>query len=136
MTISRPRGPIVMVGVGAYVLVSLSMPIAGMLKPALGEVADMIMMLGFFWPYPLLLSLHGVLPARGPAAVLASAVIVMLGLAIVWWFTARAQTRLGHGTWSNPRAFLWAPWLWALPLVALQVAAYGLARLLGLPVGE
>jgi hypothetical protein len=136
MTISRPRGPIVVLGIGAYVLVSLAMPVAGIVRPALGEVADMITMLGLFWPYPLLLSLQGVLPARGPAAVLASAVVVVSGLAVVWWFTARVQTRLGHDTWSNPRAYLWAPWLWTLPLLALQAASYGLARLLNLSVAE
>ncbi len=64
MTISMPRGPIVMVGVGAYGLVSLSMPVGRLLKPALGEVADMIMMVGFLWPYPLLLGLQGLLPTQ------------------------------------------------------------------------
>ena len=136
MNISMPRGPIVVVGIVAYGLVSFSMPMGIILKPALGEVADVIMMLGFLWPYPLLLSLQSVLPAQGVAALLAFGVVVLLGLGVVWLFTSGVQERLGHDKWSNPRAYVWAPWLWYLPLVALQAAVYGLAFLVGLPVGE
>jgi hypothetical protein len=136
MNISMPRGPIVGVGVVAYGLVSFSMPMGMILKPTLGEVADVVSMLGFLWPYPLLLSLQSLLPAQGVGAFLAIGVIVLLGLGVVWWFTSYVQERLGYDKWSNPRAYVWAPWLWFLPLVALQAAVYGLAFLVGLPVGE
>lgn len=131
-----PRGPVVVVGIVAYGLVSFSMPMGIILKPALGEVADVVMMLGFLWPYPLLLSLQSVLPAQGVGASLAYGVVVLLGLGVVWLFTAYVQERLGHDTWGNPRAYVWAPWLWFLPLAVLQAAVYGLAFVVGLPVGE
>lgn len=132
----RPCGPIVVVGLVAYGLVSLALPLGVILKPALGEVADVVMMVGFLWPYPLLLSLQGVVPIEGPGAWLTYILVLGLGLAIVWVFMASVQTRLHHETWSNPRAYLWAPWLWVTPLIALQAAVFGLAFLFGLPVGE
>lgn len=122
----QPRGPIVVVGLVAYGLVSLALPLGVILKPALGEVADVVQMIGFLWPYPLLLSLQGVVPIEGPGAWFAYVLIVGLGLAIVWVFTASTQARLGHETWSNPRAYVWAPWLWVAPLIALQAVVYGL----------
>lgn len=125
-----------MVGVVAYGLVSLSLPLGAILRPALGEVADVVMMIGFLWPYPLLLSLQGILPLEGPGASVAFGAAIVLGLAIVWLFTTYVQRRLGYETWSDPRAYLWAPWLWSTPLIALQATVYGLAFLLGLPVGE
>lgn len=136
MNISIPRGPIVVVGIVTYGLVSFSMPMGTILKPTLGEVADVVMMLGFLWPYPLLLSLRSLLPAQGVGALLAFGVVVLLGLGVVWWFTSSVQERLGHDKWSSPRAYVWAPWLWFLPLLALQAVVYGLAFLVGLPVGE
>ena len=136
MNIPIPRGPIVIVGIVAYGLVSFSTPMGIILKPTLGEVGDVVTMLGFLWPYPLLLSLQSLLPAQGVGALLASGVVVLLGLGVVWLFTSYVQERLGHDEWSNPRAYVWAPWLWFLPLVALQAAVYGLAFLVGLPVGE
>jgi hypothetical protein len=112
------------------------MPVGRMLKSTLGEVADMLMMVGLLWPYPLLLSLQGLVPAQGLAGLLTSGAAVLLGLGIVWRFTSCVEKWLGYDTWSEPRAYMWAPWLWALPLVALQAAAHGLAILLGLPAGE
>ncbi len=136
MTISIPRGPIVTVGIGAYALFSLAMPIGVILKPAVGEVADVIMMFGFVWPYSLFLSLQGLLPAQGTRAPLAFSAVILFGLAIVWLFTSYVQKRLGYDRWSSRRAYLWAPWVWYLPLLALQVSVYALAILFGLPVGE
>ena len=136
MSIPVPRGPIVVVGIAAYGLVSLSIPMGVLLKPALGEAADLVAMVGFLWPYPLLLSLQGLLPAEGAGAWLVFGVIVLLGLGVVWFSTSYVQRRLGHDKWTDPRAYVWAPWLWFLPLLALQAAAYGLALLGGLPVGE
>ncbi|OFW22227.1 MAG: hypothetical protein A3H97_07145 [Acidobacteria bacterium RIFCSPLOWO2_02_FULL_65_29] len=76
------------------------------------------------------------MPLEGPGARFTYILVLGLGLAIVWVFTASVQTRFRHETWSNPRAYLWAPWLWVAPLVALQAAVFGLAVLFGLPVGE
>ena len=136
MNIPMPRGSIVIVGIVAYGLVSLSMPMGIILKPTLGEVADVVTMLGFLWPYPLLLSLQGLLPARGVGAWVAFGMVVLLGLGVVWLFTAYVQERLGLNKWSNPRAYVWAPWIWFFPLVVLQGAVYGVAFLAGLPIGE
>lgn len=136
MNISILRGPIVGMGVVAYGLVSFSMPMGMILKPTLGEVADVVSMLGLLWPYPLVLVLQSVLPVRGVGAFLAIGVVVLLGLGVVWSFTSYVQKRLGYGRWSNPRAYLWAPWLWFAPLVALQSVVYGLAFWASLPVGE
>ncbi len=136
MNISMPRGPIVVVGIVIYALISLSMPMSIVLKSTLGEVTDVVMMLGYLWPYPLLLSLQSVLPAQGVGSLVAFGLVVLSGLAIVWSFTSYVQKRLGHDNWSDPRAYVWAPWLWFLPLMALQAGVYGLAFLAGLPVGE
>ena len=136
MNVSMPRGPIVGVGVGAYALVSLSMPMGMILKPMLGEAADAVSMVGMLWPYPLLLGLQSVLPARGAGMFVVVGAVVLLGLGIVWSFTSHVQTRLGYNTWSEPRAYLWAPWLWSVPLIGLQAVVFGLAFLAGLPVGE
>lgn len=131
-----PRGPVVVVGMVAYGLVSVSMPLGNLLKPALGEAADVVMMPGVLWPYPLFLSLQSVLPVEGTGAFLAFGFVVALGLIVVWSFTNHVQARLGHDRWANPRAYVWAPWIWFVPLAVVQVAVYGMAVLAGLPVGE
>jgi hypothetical protein len=131
-----PRGPIVVVGIVLYGLVSVSMPVSVALKPRLGEMADVVMMAGFLWPYPLFAILENVSPARGVAAWIVIGAVVLLGLGLVWWFTSYAQERLGRNKWSDWRAYVWAPWLWFLPLAALQAVVYALAFLIGLPVGE
>jgi hypothetical protein len=134
--LSTPRGPIVTVGLVAYGIVSVSPLLGTVLRPMLGEGADVFMMLGYLWPYPLFLSLQGVLSGEGLAARIALGAAVLLGLVTVWWFTGHVQRRLGYETWSNPRAYLWAPWLWSIPLIALQATVYASAFLLGAPVGE
>jgi len=131
-----PRGPIVVVGILLYMTVSVSVPLARTLRPSVGEAADALMLLGFLWPAVLLLSLQNVLPDVGPAVFLGYGAIVLMGLGIVWIFTAYFQQRFGYDRWSNGRAYLWAPWLWLVPLVILQGAVFGLALLFGLPIGE
>jgi hypothetical protein len=124
------------VGLVTYGIVSVSPLLGAILRPTLGEGADVLMMFGYLWPYPLLFALQGVLPGEEPGASIAFGAVCVLGLATVWLFTGYIQRRLGYERWSNPRAYLWAPWLWSIPLIALQAAVYASAFLLGAPVGE
>ena len=70
------KHPVTRVSIVSYfVLMSLN-PISRFLRPGIGELADLLMMTAFFWPYPLTLSLQKIMhPDHWPAWVLGWALL-------------------------------------------------------------
>ena len=102
------------------------------LRNALGELADVAQMSAFFWPYPLFLSL-----LKGLEGSTATWILVdLLGLGAVVLGSAYAFRKLralGVKQW-----FLYAvaPLIWYLPLLGVQLVAFGIAFILGMDIGE
>ena len=102
------------------------------LRTVLGEPADVAQMSAFFWPYPLFLSL-----LKGLEGSTATWILVdLLGLGAVVLGSAYAFRKLralGVKQW-----FLYAvaPLIWYLPLLGVQLVAFGIAFILGMDIGE
>lgn len=100
-------------------------------KSVFGELPDLLMMTAFLWPYPLLLALQRILPPDSWTAFLAAD---LAGLALVGWFARFVDRRWG-AAWTRSRSTLVGLFSWPLPLVAVELLAWGAALALGWPVG-
>ncbi len=102
------------------------------LRTVFGEAADVAQMTAFFWPYPLFLSLLKGLEGNTGTWIL----VDLLGLGAVVLGSAygfRKLRALGVRQW-----FLYAvaPLIWYLPLLGVQLVAFGIAFVLGMDIGE
>ena len=112
-----------------FCLISGMVAAMGSLVPEPFEILGMAV---FLWPYPLLLSLqHWVDPGRLLNLILAD----VIGLGAVFVTGAIAQRRFGRAI-QRRTSILVSTLLWYLPLLVLQLAAWGMAISLGFPVGE
>src|SRR5262245_33902923 len=118
---------------GAYLFFSL-VPVLGRFSKAIfGEFSDMLMMIGYAWPYPLVLAVHHWFPNPGIIFLL---VTMILGFALVALFALYLHKRflaLLQFKWQTTACSLI---LWYVPLFFVQLLAVGLAWALGYPVGE
>jgi hypothetical protein len=89
------------------------------------------MMTAFLWPYPLLLALRKLASPDSWGAFLAAD---LAGLALVGGFARFVDRRWG-AAWTRSRSTLVGLFGWPLPLVAVELLAWGVAWALGWPVG-
>ena len=125
--------PIVAVSTTSYLVFCFLGPLGILLKPLLGEIADVGMMSVFLWPYPLLLSLQQwIKPGSGLSGFAAD----VFGLFVVVVFSFYVQRYFGYARPSGWRVYAWSLWIWYPPLLLLQGIVLGIAYLSGFPVGE
>jgi hypothetical protein len=117
--------------VSSYLLFSFLIPIGQVLKPFFGEVADVLQMAGYFWPYPVFLALqswpgvHQLWPL-----IIAAGLLLVLGFAILLQrcFTAFSQPK----PWAHVAGFV----LWYVPVLFAQGLLVLVVWFMGYPVGE
>jgi hypothetical protein len=116
---------------GYYLLFSSLAPLSGPLKPVIGEIADVMMMTAYLWPYPLLMALQNWPPFESlwPLVILAG-----LGLVVAFG----AVLRQSFHAFSKPTGWghVSAAVLWYVPLILAQAIFVFVAWSLGYPVGE
>lgn len=114
-----------------YLAFSSLLLLARALRPVIGELADILQMAGYFWPYPVFLALQTwpVFEALWPLFILA-------GLALVVAFAA--WLRQSFHAFSTPNA--WAQisvlFLWYVPLFLAQGVLLLVVWSFGYQVGE
>ncbi len=102
------------------------------LRRVLGEPADVAQMSAFFWPYPLFLSL-----LKGLEGSTATWLLVdLLGLGAVVLGSAYAFRKLRALDVKQWFLYAVAPLIWYLPLLGVQLVAFGIAFILGMDIGE
>jgi len=115
---------------GYYLAFSFLLPIGKALKPFLGEVADVLQIAAYFWPYPVLLALQS-----WPAAQGLWPMIIVAGLLIVLGFATIIQKRFP--VFSEPKrwAHVLALVLWYIPVFVAQGLVILVIWSLGYPIG-
>ena len=94
--------------------------------------SDVAQMSAFFWPYPLFLSL-----LKGLEGSTATWLLVdLLGLGAVVLGSAYAFRKLRALDVKQWFLYAVAPLIWYLPLLGVQLVAFGIAFILGMDIGE
>jgi hypothetical protein len=127
------RHPVTRLSVLSYLVLMSLNPISSFLRPAIGEISDLLMMTAFFWPYPLTLALQKIAnPDTWPSWVLGYA----LGLGLVFmtgvWMDRILVARVGR------RWVVWTAGLlaWPVVLILFELGVFFVtAVVLGWPVG-
>jgi len=114
-----------------YVLFSTLNSIGLAFKPALGELADLLMMTGLLWPYPLALALQRWVP---PGTGLLYTFVV--GPLMVFAFGLYLEKRFRLFFQVAWRLHLASLFLWYVPLLIVQSVAIFIGWLSGWPIGE
>lgn len=116
---------------GCYLAFSALAPLSQPLKPVIGEVADVLMMTGYFWPYPAFMALQ-----TWPAFESLWPFFILAGLGLVVAFAA--LLRKLFDAFSEPTwwARLSAAVLWYVPLFFAQAILMLVIWSLGYPVAE
>jgi len=115
-----------------YVLFSTLNPIGLTSKPALGELADLLMMTLFLWPYPLALALQQWVPP-GLTGLLSTFVVGPLMVVAFGLYLEKRFRSFFQVAWKLHVGSLF---LWYVPLFTVQVVVILIAWLLGWPIGE
>jgi hypothetical protein len=117
---------------GCYSAFGTLVLLARPLKPVIGELADILQMAGYFWPYPVVLALQ-----TWPVFEESLWPLIMLGgLGLVIAFAAFLRSSfhaLAQPTWW---ARVSAVVLWYVPLFLSQAVLLLVMWSLGYPVGE
>ena len=116
-----------------YVGFCLLLPLGAASIELIGELADVLVLSTYLWPYPLLLSLQGLFEPGNWACIL-GADILGLGLVLVWGFGMyhMLPERVPIQRVLKP----WGVVLWYVPLLVFQILVYLLALGADWPMGE
>ena len=116
-----------------YVLYSL-LPFIGMaIGDSLGEYGEIFRFSTFLWPYPLILSLQGLIDINSITLLL----FYPLGLGLVIIFGHYFQKIFKISDERKWYLYVWLILMWPIPLILLQVVSAAFVWfVLGYPVGE
>lgn len=115
-----------------YVLFSTLNPIGLASKLALGELADLLMMAPYLWPYPLALALQRWVPT-GLTSVLCTFVVGPFIVFVSGLYLGKRFRSFFQVGW---RRHVCSIFMWYVPLFIVQAAVIFIAWLSGWPIGE
>ncbi len=113
-----------------YLFFSILAPIGQALKPYLGEVADVLQIASFFWPYPVFLALQS-----WPIAQALWPVVIVAGLLVVIWFAQLLRRRFPAFAQPKCWAHISSVVLWYVPIFLVQGFFILTVWALGYPIG-
>jgi len=117
--------------VACYLAFSSLLPFAQAFKPVIGELADILQMAAYLWPYPIFLALQTWPEFQAPWPLL-----VLGGFGLVVAFAALLRRSFLAFSAPNVWAQISALFLWCVPLFLAQGILILIVWSLGYQVGE
>ena len=117
--------------VSCYLLFSFLPPVSRVIKPMIGDLADVLQIIGYFWPYPVLLTLQA-----WPTTQKLWPAIILVGLVLVLGFAEMLQSKFR--VFAEPKVLpgMLAAVLWYVPIFSAQGLLALIIWSLGYPIGE
>ena len=116
-----------------YLLFSSLFFVGRAAKPILGELADLLSMTAYLWPYPLILALQNWFPQPGFFSL---AIVYLIGLFLVLRLGSYLESTFPIS--SKPRWLvnLIPIFIWYTPLLFVQILVVFTVWIMGYPIGE